>query len=346
MTRWLVWATVLAVGSGGGAEGDPSSEAITEREAIQTAAVEAASWRPEAEVTGSLEPIASVQLGFDIPGRLKSVLVPRGATVQTGDALATLDRAIAGAQLAQAEAGLAGAKAGADAAATAWKRLEAVGNAVSEQQRTEVSAQLQAAQAQLEQARAGAQLARTQLSYTTLRAPIAGVVTQGPDNAGALVGAGMPLFVIEDLSALRLKGTAPESESWLAEGLSVTVYPGAPGATEGVPAVVERVLPSLDPATRRVPIEIRVDAPPSSLRAHAFARAVVQAGSDESVWAIPRGALVAQPDFSVFVVTDTSAAPTRVPVAVLREAADRVLVRGALTAGAQVVVNPPHGYGG
>ncbi|MBA2320034.1 MAG: HlyD family efflux transporter periplasmic adaptor subunit [Deltaproteobacteria bacterium] len=188
-------------------------------------------------------------------------------------------------------------------------------------------------------------MASTQLSFHTLRAPIDGIVTTAPDNPGTLVGPGAPLFVVEDLSGLRLRGTAPESEAWLVEGLAVEVFPGTPGAERGFPGTVERVIPSLDPATRRLPVEVRIPDPPPSLRAHGLARAVITAGQEESVWAIPQGALVARPDFSVLVVADPASAPTRIPVSVLHRDEERVLVRGDLTAGALVVVDPPHGYG-
>ncbi len=339
--------TLLLLGFLLGCAGEPSASAgaATDGPAIVTAGVQSATWRPTVEITGSLDPVASVQVGFDLPGRIDRIITARGAIVAAGDPLASLDRAISSAQLAQADAGVAAAAAGAEAAEKAWTRIEAVGNAVSDQQRTEVNAALAGARAQLDQARAAHRMARTQLAYHTLKAPIAGLVTSAPDNAGALVGAGSPLFVIEDLSALRLKGTAPETETWLTAGLDVMIYPGTPGATQGYPARVDLVIPSLDPATRRVPVEIRVDQPPTALKAHGFGRAVITAAEEETVWSVPRGALVARPDFSVLVLPEGTDEPRRVPVTVLQQG-DQILVRGELSADDRVVVNPPHGYGG
>jgi RND family efflux transporter MFP subunit len=324
----------------------PPSEATAEGPAIRTAQVEQTAFRPQVELTGSLDPVASVQLGFDVPGRLQTLLAARGARVEAGDPVATLDRALPNAQLAQASAAVAAAQAGRDAAEQSWGRLEKVGTAVSEQQRSEVHAQVETAKAGLAQAQAAERMARTQLGYHTLRAPIAGLVTQSPDNPGALVAQGDPLFVIEDLSALRLKGTAPETETWLVPGLEATVYPGTPGATAGVPGTVETVIPSLDPATRRIPVEVVVRDPPPTLRAHSFGRVVISAPADETAWRVPKGALVARPDFSVLVLREPGSEPVRVPVAVLQEGSDQVVVSGELSAGDEVVVDPPHGYGG
>jgi RND family efflux transporter MFP subunit len=311
--------------------------------AVATAEVEAAAWRPTAEITGSAEPVRRVELGFDVPGRLDRVLVHRGDTVAEGQSLAVLDSDVAQGQLAQARAGVAAAEAGAAAAEDAWTRLQQLGEAVSPQQRAQAEAQVKGARAQLEQARAGERMAATNASLHTLRAPFSGVLTSAPDNPGALVGAGMPLFVVEDLSALRVKGTAAESDGWLAVGLPATVRAGTGADT--APAVVERVIPSLDPATRRVPVEIRIDTPPAWLRAHAFVRVAVESGEPVDALAIPKGALVARPDFAVLVVSGPDAAPVRVPVAVLGERDGKVVVSGDLAVGAKVAVDPPQGWG-
>jgi RND family efflux transporter MFP subunit len=189
------------------------------------------------------------------------------------------------------------------------------------------------------------QLARTNVGYHALKAPISGVVTTAPDNAGVLVGAGTPLFTIEDLSALRLKGGVPETEGWVTEGLAATVSIGPEGDARVVDGRVERVIPSLDSRTKQLPVEVRVDDPPDGVRAHAFVRATVQGADDVAAFAVPRAALVAKPDFSVFVLPAPGALPERVAVRVLDRDGDRVIVRGDLTAGDAVVLDPPHGYG-
>lgn len=290
---------------------DAAAPAQASAAAAEVAPVQAVEWKPSEELTGSLDPVASVQLGFDVPGRIDTLRVHRGDTVQAGDAIARLDARMAEAQLAQAEAALTGARAQVAAGEAAWARMQKLKDAggVSEQQLTDTDAALQAGRAGVEQAEAAVRLARTYVSNHTLRAPIAGVVTNGPDSAGAMVGGGTPLFLLEDLSALQVKTTAPESASWIAEGLDVTVVT-ADGST--APGKVARVIPALDLATRRIPVEIRVDAPPAGLRAHAFVRVRVE-GPPRAAWSVPARALVARPDFCVFVDEK------RVPVTVLAQ---------------------------
>jgi RND family efflux transporter MFP subunit len=311
---------------------------------LQTSTVEAAEYTPTAALDGSLEPVAAVQLGFDVPGRVESLLVARGDTVSRGQALATLDAGMARAQLAQAEAAVAGAEAQLAAAEAAWGRAQQLHGAggMSDQQFGEAEAQIAAGRAGVQQARAAAQLARTHLGNHTLRSPIAGTVSAAPDNAGMMVGAGIPVFLIEDLSSLQLKGSVGESDAWITAGMTASVVPGSPGSTETVPATVLRVLPALDPVTRRLPVELRVESS-ASLRAHGYARATIRATAPLAVVSVPSAAIVARPDFGVVARRDE--AWTKVPVAVLVEVGDHTLVRAELQAGETVVLYPPTGVG-
>jgi membrane fusion protein (multidrug efflux system) len=312
---------------------------------IRTAAVEAAVYRPKVELTGSLAPIAQARVGFNVGGRLASVDVERGQSVGEGDELGRLDAQMANAQLAQARAAVKAAQAQADAAEDGLARVEKVGDAISAQKKIEITAGHDAAAAQLEAAEAAAKVAATNAGWHTLRAPIAGTVTDAPDNPGAMVGPGSPMFVVEDLSALRMRTTAPEDAAWIVPGLKVQVFSGTPGVTAPVDATVERVIPSLDESTRRIPVELRIDAYPPTMKAHQFARAVVEAGADVPAFKVRREAVVARPDFSVFVVASATSAPKRIPVQIVGQEGDFTVVEGTLEAGQLVVLDPPHAYG-
>jgi RND family efflux transporter MFP subunit len=331
----------------GGAAAAAAQTDRSQAPSVQTAAPEAVRFRPTEELTGSLEPVASVQLGFDVPGRIQSLLVTRGAHVTAGQAVARLDSRMAEAQAAQAGAALTGAQAqlaNGEASFLRAQKLKEAG-ALSEQQYADAVAGIEAARAGVDQAKAAVRLTKTNLDNHTLRAPIGGVITNAPDNAGVLVGAGSPMFVIEDLSALQLKGSAPESAAWIREGLDATVLPGTPGATVGFPARVVRVIPSLDPISRRLPVEVRIDNPDASLRAHAYARVSVTSGDEVDAFEVPKAALSARPDFCVFVLPGPTAAPIRVPVTVLAERGDKAVVKGDLATDRPVILNPAHGLG-
>ncbi len=338
-THVLFCLALLAAGCDSTTAPAPA-EAAT-RAPLKIGVVEQIPFTPTIEITGGLEPIASVQLGFDVPGRISALLVTRGQSVSSGDPVARLDSALAQSQLAQAEAAHSAAKAQSDVARSGWERVEKLGDALSPQQRAEAEAGFQAAEAMEAQAEAAVRLARTNVGFHTLKAPINGVVTNSPDNSGILIGAGTPMFVIEDLSALRLKGSVPETETWIEEGMRVKIQSGS---TE-VEGIVETVIPSLDPATRRIPVEIRVDNPGTQVRAHSFVRATVFGHELSDAIAVPKGALVARPDFSVMIEETPGAAPKIQPVQLLGEVEGKVILRADLPVGTRVVVDPPHGYG-
>lgn len=340
-SRLGILVAVLA----GGCATEPRATASAAVASLSTAPVEAATYLPVATLDGSVDPVASVQLGFDVPGRIERLLVQRGDSVAKGDAVATLDDRMARAQLAQAEAATAGAEAQLAAGEAAFARARALHEAggLSEQQWKDAEAGVLAGRAGVDQARAAVALARTHVANHTLRAPIAGTITNCPDNAGMMIGAGTPLFLLEDLSALQIKGAVGENDGWVAAGMAASVVPGADSRLSAV-ATVSRVIPALDPMTRRLPVELRLDNPPPGLRAHAYARATITATEPVPAFAVPRAAVVARPDFSV--VVQRGEVHARVPVKVLAEEAERTLVRGELQPGDLVVLYPPSGLGG
>ena len=336
---------VMTSGCGRDAAAPPAASAAVAD--LKRVAVAEAAWTPEITFDGTLEPVASVQLGFDVPGRIERLVVQRGASVGAGEAVATLDDAMARAQSAQAEAAVRGAEAQLAAGEAGFLRaqsLKAAGG-LSEQQFKDAEAAVLAGRAGVEQARAAALLARTHLQNHTLRAPITGTLTNGPDNAGMMVGAGTPLFLLEDLSALQIRGSVSESDTWIREGMPVTVSAGSPGSDAKVEAKVTRVIPALDPATRRLPVEVRLEGAPPGFLAHGYARATIRASEPVTVFSVPRAAIVARPDFSV-VVAREGGRYERVSVEVVEERGEERLVRGHLVMGDQVVLYPPSGLGG
>ena len=344
--RRFAWLLPFVATVACGHDAAPAPTAVAA--ALQNAPVTTAEWTPSVTLDGTLDPVASVQLGFDVPGRIESLLAARGQVVAKGEAIARLDDTMAAAQLAQAEAALGGAEAQLAAGESAWSRAQQLNAAggMSPQQFKDAEAGVLAGRAGVAQAKAAVQLGKTYLANHTLRAPIAGTLTAGPDNAGMMVGGGTPLFFLEDLSALQLKGSVSEGDAtWLAAGLAVEVSSGAPGSTATAKGVVTRVLPALDPVTRRLPGEVRIEGETAGLFAHGYAHATIHAEAPIVVSSVPHAAVVARPDFSV-IVDRGNGKFERVSVEVLQSGPEADLVRGALVPGDSVVLYPPSGLGG
>lgn len=269
-------------------------------------------------VTGQLGPSRLLPLGFEVGGRLSVSKVSKGDLVKSGQSLGNLDTEIINAQVAQAEAGLMAAEAGATLAldvAARNEKLRAEGS-VSDIQFKQTDAQAKGARAQVAQARAGVAQARAGLRRHFLSAPFAATVVDAPDNTGGMVGPGMPVFILMQLDPLVLKVTVPEKvRQSIKAGLKVRVEATGSGAATD-DAVVKVVLPSADPQTRRVPLEITVPNSDGRFVANTLARVSISLGEPKPAIIIPSTALGTSGGEHVFSVDETGAL-RRVPVKVM-----------------------------
>jgi RND family efflux transporter MFP subunit len=278
-------------------------------------------------VTGQLGPSKLLPLGFEVGGRLATSRVTRGEQVKAGQVLGSLDTDIIDAQVAQAEAGVAAAEAGAALAvdvAGRNEKLKAEGS-VSDVQSKQAEAQSKAAQAQVAQARAGLAQARAGQKRHTLRALFSGTVIDAPDTVGGMVGPGTPVYVVMQLDPLVLKATLPEkfrAQVTLGQKVRVEAVDGD-GVTED--AVIRVVLPSADPQTRRVPVEVLVPNADGRFLANTLAKLTVAVGGGQRAVVVPTTALGLLGGAHVFVVDDQGAL-RRVKVTVLERTPTQVTV--------------------
>lgn len=244
-------------------------------------------------VTGQLFPSRMLPMGFEVGGRLASAKVQKGDLVKAGQLLGSLDTEIVDAQVAQAEAGVAQAEAVAGLAADVASRnekLKAEGSVSDVQNRqAEVSAKqaqagLALAKAQLAQARAGRR-------RHDLKALFPGTVIDAPDTVGGMVGPGNPVFIVMQLDPLVVKITIPENlRASIKPGLKVRVESvGGPVMTDE--AVVKVVIPSADPQTRRVPVEVTVPNAKGDFVANTLARVVLPVGEARNAYVVTTTAL-------------------------------------------------------
>lgn len=248
-------------------------------------------WQPEVELEGTLQPVREADLGFKVQGRLHQIRVKLGDHVSAGQTLATLDDTEARAQVAAAEAQVRAAEAQLALAEDSARRTSTLVGSGAAAQATGVqtSQQRSLAAAQVDSARAQLQLAQAALANHALVAPFAGAVTRVPSGAGAIVNPGTPLFHLQDTSVVKLSSAIGEADAAL-------VKPGAPLELEldgrRVPGRIVAVLSSVDPATRRVPVEAEIkNDPKAPLLGGAFVRAAVMGLAPVKVLRLPASAL-------------------------------------------------------
>ena len=127
------------------------------------------------------------------------------------------------------------------------------------------AAALQAAKGQLESARGKYQGAEAALSYSEVRSPIAGVVTDRPLFAGETAASGAPLITVMDTSALLAKIHLSQPQAQLlkiGDPASVAV----PGLPDPVSGKITLVSPALDPGSTTVEIWVRLENSKGTLR--------------------------------------------------------------------------------
>ena len=132
----------------------------------------------------------------------------------------------------------------------AQKHLDAL-MAVGKQQ------QLKSAAGQLESAKGKYLGAAAQLSYSEIRSPIDGVVTDRPLYPGEMAAAGTPLLTVMDISQVIARAHIPQPEAALlkvGDKATITV-PGQENPIEGKITVVS---PALDPNSTTVEVWVQV----------------------------------------------------------------------------------------
>lgn len=290
-------------------------------------------------LTGSLKPDAEVALGFKVPGRVVEVSVKRGDVVTAGQALARLDGRDLEAQLAQAEAGRKAAQAQRSVAADAYKRAKALAEAgaASEQQVVAASGQTDAISATIQQAGAAKRYIELVRGETRLVSPIDGVVVQAPTAPGFVVQVmSPPSFVIQRLATLKFNGHLSDKDAARVKaGMPFEVESDAGVVTKGT---LDVVIPSVDPMTRRVPIEGSVPNDGGRLFAGSMVEARVEVPSEPSL-AIPLAALLTGSRPAVLALGPDRKLVRR-EVEVLRVDHDKLLIKTGIAATDRVAVSP------
>lgn len=128
---------------------------------------------------------------------------------------------------------------------------------------------------------------------TTLRSPVNGVVTARNYDVGDMYGMSMPIFTVEQIVPVKiLVGVSESDYSKVKKGDSVEIVADAiPGKT--FYGKINRIYPTVDPATRTFTVEVKVDNSYRTLRPGMFVRATINFGTNNNV-VIPDVAVVKQ----------------------------------------------------
>jgi multidrug efflux pump subunit AcrA (membrane-fusion protein) len=151
------------------------------------------------------------------------------------------------------------------ALAQARSQNEQAQKQLADLQRLGKEQQLKSAQGSKESAEGKYRSASAQLSYSLIKSPIDGVVTDRPQYEGDLATANQPLLTVMNLSRLIAKTHIPQTEAvQLKAGNTAEI--NLAGLDEPVKSQVSLVSPALDPGSTTVEVWVEVRKPDPALR--------------------------------------------------------------------------------
>jgi multidrug efflux pump subunit AcrA (membrane-fusion protein) len=205
-------------------------------------------------------------------------------------------------------------------------------------------AALQNAQGNLESAKGKYLGAQAELSYTEIRSPISGVVTERPLFAGETAAAGTPLLTVMDTSALIAKlHVAQVQAQQLVLGGAATL--SVPGIENPVPAKVSLISPALDPGSTTVEVWLRAENPKGLLKAGTPVHATITGRTIPNALTVPAEAIQVSADgvskFVMVIAPDSTAHKKAVTVGV--QTADGAQILSGVTAADTVISTGAYG---
>ncbi|MEM9301690.1 MAG: efflux RND transporter periplasmic adaptor subunit [Pseudomonadota bacterium] len=281
----LVLVMLSAVLAGcGGANGQ---EAVSEEDEeaavavpVEVAAIERSTVFAAYEGTSTLEAEQEADVVAKAGGVILELLVDEGDRVEAGQVVARIDRDRLEIQLKQAKAVLGKLE-------SEFERLDEL----SEKKLISRDA-FDKVKFDLEQQRASVELAELELSYTEVRSPIGGVISERLVKVGNLVELFSPLFRVDDFDPLLAVMYVPERElSTLALGQEARLNFDAVG-DDYFMGRLERISPVVDPRTGTFKVTVEVDDPDPRLKPGIFGRVRIVHDVHADALTVPREALI------------------------------------------------------
>lgn len=291
----------------------------------------------EIVASGVIAAWEDMPLGVEAAGlRVTEVRVEVGQTVAAGEVLLTLDDRAARSDVAQAQAAVAEAVATLELAEAnlARGRELRTRKLLSAADFDQLHAARSQAQARTDVARAALDAAHLRLSYTTLRAPDAGVISRRATQPGEVVSPGAALLGLIRQGRLEWRAQVAETDLPQVAVEQAIRLRAADGAT--VEGRVRAIAPGLDAATRTALLHADLPAP-GPFHAGMVAEGRIDVGQSR-VLTVPLAAVVRRDGFAYAFSVDAKGRASRHRLELGRVVDDQVELRAGLDEGAQVVV--------
>jgi RND family efflux transporter MFP subunit len=353
--KFLMLFVVVAIGLGVSGvfkrkEDDEKLGKWTREQALPTVAVTSA----KADTTikhvvlpGDVQALYSAPIHAQVTGYVHEWREDIGAKVTKGEVLATVDTPALDDQVTQAEGEVEKAEANLSLAKTTADRWRTLGNsaAVSQQAIDEKVGDQRAKEADLEAAKANLSRLRSQKAFATIVAPFDGVVTARNVDIGSYVEAsvngGLPMFVVADVSRMRVYVKAPQVyaaalRNGMTAKLRLPEYPGREFA-----ATISTTAAAIDDKSRSLLVELMAENEDGQLRPGSFAQVYFDLPPDAQALEVSSSVLLFRDQETVVAVVGPDDRVKLHRVHIARDYGSDVEIDGGLPPGARIALSPP-----
>jgi RND family efflux transporter MFP subunit len=323
-------APAATASSGEGRQGGPGRRGMAggEQSPVVTAAIANATINDRFSAIGNGKALYTVAVRPYMSGRLTEILVEPGATVQAGDVIARMDSESERIAVDRAELAL-------DDARARFDRINALrtSNTVTAVQQTEAELALRNAELALREARLA-------LERRAIVSPINGTVGILPVSPGDYVTSSDDIAIIDDRSQILVDFWVPERFARLLRIGMPLVAESVARPDETYQGTVSAIDNQVDPASRTLRVQGRMDNPADTLRSGMAFRVMMQFPGESYPAVDPLSVQWSTDGAYVWVVRDGTA--LRMPVRIVQRNSESVLIDGAFADGDLVVVEGVH----
>ena len=321
-----LWMVLLVLGCQGGEEVEETGRAGAP---VDTLVLKSTTFVDRFEVLGTAQPLESVQLSAEVPGRIRRALVEEGDAVRRGQRVFEIDVEVD-------TAGLAVLRTQREAAERELARIEelrAEGLATAQQ--------LDRARTELASAEQNLRQRELSVSRNYVTSPISGYLAMRRADAGEFANVGAPLGEVIDYDVVVVHAQVPESEIRYVnrEGEVDVEFPALGETRRGR---IHRMSLRVSETSRLYGVEIRVDNEEHQILPGMRARIAFERARLEEVVLLPRdGVLEGFRGREAMVVEDGQARVRSVTLGPGER--DRVVVLEGLDAGDEVILRGHRG---
>ena len=143
--------------------------------------------------------------------------------------------------------------------------------------------------------------AQAQLSYSEIKSPIDGVVTERPQYPGELAAANQPLLTVMDLSKLIAKAHIAQTAA-VALKVGDPAEMQLPGVEDKVKGRVSLISPAVDPGSTTIEVWVETSKPGSALKPGMAVQVQIAVATAKDALAVPASAVYKNADGTSFVL--------------------------------------------